>query len=154
MFSFLIPIPIILILEVIPCSDRHKHCVNRNKPIIEINISYKMSIYYCAIKTQIVIILSKTLNTALSKVRSVSTLQFSEHFRLIFDNSNVKCCIFLFINNLQNYQIIRLPYPSKRSHFGIKSCSYQPQKPAFLYVRPVPTLSCCPFFHKLLILET
>ena len=38
---------------------------------------------------QIVIILGKILNTALSQVRSVGILQFSEHFQLIFDNSNV-----------------------------------------------------------------
>ena len=25
-----------------------------------------------------------------------------------------------------------MPHPSKRNHFGIKHCSYQPQKPAFL----------------------
>ena len=37
---------------------------------------------------QIVIILRKNLNTTLS-LRSVSILQFSEHFQLIFDNSNV-----------------------------------------------------------------
>ena len=35
---------------------------------------------------QIVIILSKILNTA--SVRSVSILQFFEHFQLIFDNLN------------------------------------------------------------------
>ena len=38
---------------------------------------------------QIVIILSETLNTALSYVRSVIILQFSEQFQLIFDNSKV-----------------------------------------------------------------
>ena len=39
---------------------------------------------------QNVIILIKILNTiALSSVRSESILQFSEHFQLIFDNSNV-----------------------------------------------------------------
>ena len=43
----------------------------------------KISINYCAIKNQIVIILSK------KKVRSVSILQFSEDFQLNFDNSNV-----------------------------------------------------------------
>ena len=32
--------------------------------IIEINISYKISIYYCSIKMEIVIILRKILNTA------------------------------------------------------------------------------------------
>ena len=37
----------------------------------------------------------------------------------------------LFIYNLQNFQIC-LPHFSKRNHFGIKSCSYQSQKPAFL----------------------
>ena len=37
-------------------------------------ISYKISINYCSIKMQIVIILSKTLNTALSSVRSVGML--------------------------------------------------------------------------------
>ena len=36
-----------------------------------------------------VIILSKTLNAALTLVRSENTLQFSQHFQLIFDNSNV-----------------------------------------------------------------
>ena len=41
-----------------------------------VHISYKLSINYCAIKTQIVIILSKTLNTALS----IST--FSEHITI------------------------------------------------------------------------
>ena len=39
--------------------------------------------------------------------------------------------ICLFIYNLQNYQFF-LPPPSKRNHFEIKSCCYQPQKPAFL----------------------
>ena len=38
---------------------------------------------------QIVMILSKSLNTPLLQVRSVSILQFSEHFQLIFDSSNV-----------------------------------------------------------------
>ena len=38
---------------------------------------------------QIVIILRKILNTALSEVRSASILQFSKHFQLISDNSNV-----------------------------------------------------------------
>ena len=56
---------------------------------IVINISYEISINYCSIKIQIVIILRKILNTALSSVRSVSILKFSEHFQLIFDNSNV-----------------------------------------------------------------
>ena len=37
----------------------------------------------------------------------------------------------LFISNLQNYKFF-LPHPSKRDHFVIKSCSYQPQKPVFL----------------------
>ena len=32
--------------------------------------------------------------------------------------------------------------------FGIKSHSYQPQKPLVTLVRPVLTLSCFPFFHK------
>ena len=72
----------------------------------------------------------------------MSILKFFEHFQLIFDNSNVNkrqtkngyhsfYWIYLFIYNLQNYQIF-LPYHSKRNHYGIKSCSYQPQKPAFL----------------------
>ena len=39
--------------------------------------------------------------------------------------------IYLFNYNLQNYQI-SLPQPSKRNHFGIKSYSYQSQKPVFL----------------------
>ena len=55
--------------------------------IIEINISYKISINYCSIKMQIVIILSKKFKY--STVRSVSILQFCEHFLLIFDNCNV-----------------------------------------------------------------
>ena len=56
---------------------------------IEINISYKISINYCVMKVPIVIIFSKTLNTTLSQVCSESILPFSEHFRLIIDNSNV-----------------------------------------------------------------
>ena len=39
---------------LITCSDRHIYWVNRNKPIIEINISYKISINYCSIKMQII----------------------------------------------------------------------------------------------------
>ena len=41
---------------------------------------------------------------------------------------NLFVCLFLC---LQNYQIF-LSQSSKRNHFGIKSCSYQPQKLAFL----------------------
>ena len=37
----------------------------------------------------------------------------------------------LFIFNLQINQIF-LTHPSKRNQFGIRSCYYQPQKPAFL----------------------
>ena len=73
-----------------------------------INISYKISINYGAIKMQIVMILSKSLNTPLLQVRSVSILQFSEHFQLIFDSSNVnkrqtKNMTALFIYNLHNF---------------------------------------------------
>ena len=58
---------------------------------------------------------------------SVSILQFSEHFQLIFDNANVnndkqikqKMAKF-FLQTFQNYQIF-LPHPSKESYFGIKS---------------------------------
>ena len=73
--------------------------------------------------------LSKILNT-----RSVSILQFPQHFQLIFDNSNVnkrqtKNCRsvdrYLFIYNLQSYKIF-LPHPSKRNHFVIESCSSYP----------------------------
>ena len=45
--------------------------------IIEINISYKISINYCSIKTQIVIILRKILNTA-----STVISPFSEHITI------------------------------------------------------------------------
>ena len=77
---------------------------------------------------QIVIILRKILNTALSDVGSVNILQFSEHFQLIFDNSNVnndkqtkQKRLTVFLQTFQNYQIFLSP-PSERSHFGIKSC--------------------------------
>ena len=79
---------------------------------------------------QIVIILRKILNTALSDVGSVNILQFSEHFQLIFDNSNVnndkqtkQKRLTVFLQTFKNYQIF-LPHPSERIHFGIKSCSY------------------------------
>ena len=42
--------------------------------ITEINISYKISINYCSIKMQIVIILRKILNTALPYVRSTLSI--------------------------------------------------------------------------------
>ena len=66
---------------------------------------------------QIVVILRKILNTALSE----SMLQFSEHFQLIFNNSNVnngkevkqKLANF-FLQTFQNYQIY-LNHPSERS---------------------------------------
>ena len=71
----------------------------------------------------------------------MNILHFSEHVQLIFDNTNVNKqkmagqvvgIVFIeFICLLQNYKIC-LSRPSKRNHFGIKSCSYQPQKPAFL----------------------
>ena len=67
---------------------------------------------------QIVIILRKILNTALSSVRSVSLLQPSEYFQLIFDNLNVnnnkqlkqKISNF-FLQTFHNYQIF-LPHSS------------------------------------------
>ena len=49
-------------------------------------------------------------------------------------NNKQKMAGQVFLLNMQN-QIqnqIFLPYPSTRNHFGIKSCSYQPQKLAFL----------------------
>ena len=114
---------------VIPYSDKHFYCVNCNKRHYwALNILYKISINYCSIKMQILIILSKILSTALSEVSSVSILQFSEHFQLIYDSTNVnndkknktKTC---FLQTFQNYKIC-LPYPSKQIHFGIKSYCY------------------------------
>ena len=52
--------------SVIPCSDRHFFAYIAINAIINNNISYKISINYWAIKTQIVIILSKTLIIGLS----------------------------------------------------------------------------------------
>ena len=79
---------------------------------------------------QIVIILRTIVNTALPQIRSVSILQFSGHFQLIFDNSNVnndtqikqKMANF-FLQTFQNYQFF-LQHPSEKSHFGIRRCSY------------------------------
>ena len=79
---------------------------------------------------QIIVILKKNINTTLSYVRSVTILNFSEYFQLIFDNSNVnndkqikrKMANF-FLKTFQKYQIF-LPYPSEESHFRIKSCFY------------------------------
>ena len=62
------------------------------------------------------------------------------------DKQKITC---FFIYNLQNYQIF-LPHPSKRNHFGIKSCSYhKSQCFCETLVRPVLTLCCFPYFHKL-----
>ena len=54
--------------------------------IIGLNISYKISINYCAINTQIII---EMKYDTLSYVCLISILQFIEYFLLIFDNSNV-----------------------------------------------------------------
>ena len=52
---------------LIPCSDRHFYCVNLNKCHYWVQyFIYKISINYCSIKIQIVIILRKISNTALS----------------------------------------------------------------------------------------
>ena len=81
-----------------------------------------MSINYWAIKAQMVIILSKSLNTSRSQLRSVSILQFPNTFNWYLTTrmsitSNKKWCvsfnwIYLFIYNLQNYKIF-LSYPFK-----------------------------------------
>ena len=104
--------------------------------------SYKISINYCSIKKQIVIILSKIL-------------QFSEHFQLIFDNSNVN-------NDKQIKHKIANFFSanfSKLSNFSLSSFWEKPfwyQKLLLLtatvwrycytLIRPFPTLSCLPFF--------
>ena len=143
-------------------------------------------------------------------------LQFSEHFQMIFDKSNVNKwqtnkTKTIFLHTFQNYQIF-LPHPFERSHFGthtsntfsnvelfsifsqtffetnfrnqnknnvdeITSCFVdQLSKKYCIYyvsehlrycskineywlnknvclniVRPFPTLSCFPFFHKLFL---
>ena len=58
-----------------------------------------------------------------------------------------KFLLYLFIYNLQYYQIF-LPHPSKRNQLGIRLCSCQPQKPAFLVNTSQTKLSCFPFLHK------
>ena len=45
--------------------------------------------------------------------------------------------------------ICRIPHPSKRNHFGIKSCSLQPQKSAFL-LNPIKTCSNVELFSVFL----
>ena len=111
---------------------------------------------------QIVIILRKILNTALSEVCSVSLLQFSSilQLQLIFGNSNVK-------NNKQikqkmvnffsgNYQIffflILLREAILESKLLLLSATAQPY--CYTLVRPFPTLSSFPFFSQSFFIET
>ena len=71
---------------------------------------YKIVINYCVIKMQIVIILSKMLNIALS----VNILQFSKQFQLIIDkcqqtiNQNWRVCLFIICRVVKFFFLIPL----------------------------------------------
>ena len=115
---------------------------------IEHNISYKISINYCAIKTPIVIILRTILNTAHcykyvqwayynfpNTFNWYLTTQMSTHGKQKMAGQVVgmfSLNLFVYLYNLQNYKIF-LPHPSKRNQFGIKNCTYQRQKSTFLF---------------------
>ena len=57
-----------------------------------------------------------------------------------------------FIYNLHNYQTF-FPHPSKRSHFGIKICSYQPQMAAFLLSKTCSNVELFSIFLQIFFLE-
>ena len=56
----------------------------------------------------------------------------------------------LFIYNFLNYQTI-LPHPSKRNDFGIKSCSYKWQNPAFVLNTSKSCFNFELFLHKFFV---
>ena len=122
-----------------------------------VHISYKMSINYCVIKTQIVIILCDILNTTLSYVHSVCILEISKHFQLfkLQTKNGVSGGRWVFIKFICLLIICRIMKSSFIILRGTKSCFYQPSKPAFLLntSKTCSNIELFSIFSKKLFLE-